>query len=78
MEVTAGDFSGHTGINTEDHDNRPRGYGQGYKEGQRILKFFAVILVGYTLLKKRAGHLVTYESRPSKTMVDYCLVRETK
>ena len=30
---------------------------------------------GNTLLKMRATHLVTYESGPSKTNVDHCLVR---
>ena len=49
MVVTAGEFNGHTGINVEDHYNSPRGYGHGYKKGQRILTFFAVILGGYTL-----------------------------
>ena len=75
MVVIAGDFNGHIGSNAEDYGNQPGGYGYGVKneEGQRILEFFAAMVVGYTLFKKRASHLVTYESRPSK--VDYCLVR---
>ena len=28
--------------------------------------------------KKRANHLVTYKSDPSKTQVDYCLVRKNQ
>ena len=31
--------------------------------------------VGNTLFKKRASHLVIYESGPSKAQVDYRLVR---
>lgn len=27
------------------------------------------------LFKKRASHLVNYQSGPSRTLVDYCLVR---
>ena len=34
--------------------------------------------VGNTLFKKRASHLVTYETGPSKTQVDYFLVRSNQ
>ena len=34
------------------------------------------IIVENILLKKRARHLVTYESDSSKTQVDYCLARK--
>ena len=34
--------------------------------------------VGNTRFKKRAIHLVTYESGPSKTQSDYCSVRRNQ
>ena len=34
--------------------------------------------VDNTLFKKRASHLVTYESGPSKTHIDYYLVRRNQ
>ena len=34
--------------------------------------------VGNTLFMKRVSHLVTYESDPSKTQVDYCLERSNQ
>ena len=47
---------------------------------KRILGFCAVInmTVGNTLFKKRTSHLVTYESCPLKSQVDYCLVRRNQ
>ena len=48
------------------------------KERRKILYFCAVInmIVGNTIFKfkKRPSHIVNYESDPSKTCVDYCLV----
>ena len=34
--------------------------------------------LGNTPFKKRAIHLVTYESGPSKTQIDYCLVKRNQ
>ena len=36
------------------------------------------IPVGNTFFKKRVSHLVTHESRPSKTQLDYCLIRRNQ
>ena len=36
---------------------------------------FMYIRVGNTVLKKRANHLVTYESVPKKFQEGYCLIR---
>ena len=45
------------------------------QEGKRIVEFCVAMnmRVGNTLFMKRVSHLVTYESDPSKTQVDYCL-----
>ena len=44
---------------------------------RRILEFCAAMnmIVGNTFFKKRNTQIVTYESGPSKTPVDYCLER---
>ena len=52
-------------------------FGVRSKEGQRMLEFCAVmeITVGNTFLKKTKRYLATCERSPSRTHIDYCLVR---
>ena len=49
-------------------------------ERERILEFCSVIkmTLGNTFSEKKASHLVTYEPGPSKTQVDYSLVRKNQ
>ena len=53
------------------------GYGVRNKEQRKILDFCPAMdmAVAKTVLKRRASHLVTYDSGLSKTQVDYCLIR---
>ena len=57
----------------ERNEDQHRGYGYGVRnyEEERFLEFCAAMnmKIGNTL--KRASHLITYESGPSKTEVDY-------
>ena len=50
------------------------------KESEKILESLCTrnLTVAKTIFDKRAIHLVTYESGPSKTLVDYCLVRRNQ
>ena len=36
------------------------------------------VTVGKTLFKNRASHLATFESGPTKTEVNYCLIRRNE
>ena len=73
-------MSGHpvVGSSPENYEDQHRGesYRVRNKEGVRSIEYCAArnITVGNKLFKKRASHLITYESGPSKTQVDYCLV----
>ena len=59
---------------TQKTEDQYGGYGYGVRnmERERNLEFCAAMNMAVAL---RASHLVTYESGPSKTQVDYCLVR---
>ena len=56
------------------------GYGVRNNEEERILEFCAAMnmKIGNTIFKKRSSHLITYESGPSKTEVDYYFVWRNK
>ena len=62
--------------------NQPRGYGCGVrnKEKERILEFWAAIntSAGNTLFRKKTSNLLACEPGPSKTQVDYCLIRRNQ
>ena len=49
------------------------------KEVERILEFCAAMnmTVRNTLFQKWASYLIFYESGPSKTQLDYCLIRRS-
>ena len=76
--VITGD-NGHNGSNPENYEDQHDGYGYGVrnKERERIIEFCAAINISVenTLSKKRASHLVTYESCQLKSQVNYCFVR---
>ena len=81
--VIAGDFNGHVGSNIENYEDQHGGYGYGVrnKDGERILEFCTAMnktTVGNTLISRKANNLATYESGPSKTEVDYCLVKRNR
>ena len=69
--VITGDFNGQVGSNPENYEGQHGGYG---------FKFCVAMsmTVGNKLFKKRASHLATHESGPSKTQVKYCLVRRNQ
>ena len=72
----------HVGSNAEHNEDQHRGYGYGVRnnEEERILEFCAAMnmKIGNTIYKKRSSHLITYESGPSKTEVDYYFVWRNK
>ena len=72
----------HVGSNAEYNEDQHRGYGYGVRnnEEERILEFCAAMnmKIGNTIFQKRSSHLITYESGPSKTEVDYYFVWRNK
>ena len=75
------EFNRHIGSNTENCEDQHGAYGYEVRnKEERILKFCAAmkIAVGIALFKKRESHLVSHGPGPSKTQVDYCLLRKTK
>ena len=74
--VIDGDFNGHVGNNVEDYQDQHAAYGYGFwkMKGEKIVELCGHMnmILGNTLFKKRTSHLITYESGPSKTQVDYC------
>ena len=78
--VTAGDVNSPVGSNPEYYEDQRGGYGYEVKnkEGGRILEFCAAknMTVGNSIFKKKVSDLVTQESGPSKTRVDYFFGKE--
>ena len=77
--VRTGYFNSHVGSNPENYEDQHGSicYGVRKKGGEMIPEFCEAtnMTVGNTLSKKRASHLATYESGPSKTQINNCLVR---
>ncbi|XP_058216771.1 uncharacterized protein LOC131327642 [Rhododendron vialii] len=74
-----GDFNGHVGVHKQGYEKAHGGFGFGdLNEGGRRILDFAVafdLIVGNTLYRKREEHLITFESGPNKSQIDYFLAR---
>ena len=81
MLVIGGDFNGHVGKEANGYQGIHGGFGYGARnvEGERILEMGAALdmVVCNTFFKKQDSRLITYTSGPSKTQIDYILVRNT-
>ena len=79
LVILGGDLSGHVSkdVNGYDGIHRGFGYGVGNLNGERILEIGSALdmVVSNMLFKKRDTRLIIYISRPSKTQIDYIMVR---
>jgi len=77
--IIGGDLNGHVGLHRTGYENHHGGQGFGVRneEGDRILDFAEMheLALVITYFKKRATDLITYDSGPRTTQVDYLLVR---
>ena len=80
MVVACGDWNGHVGQESDGYDGVHGGYGFGKRnaEGENLLDFAVAnkLVVANTHFKKRESHLITYESGPYRSQVDYILLRK--
>ncbi len=80
--LPCGDWNGHVGSSGAGYSEVHGGYGYGIlnpdAEGERILEFALAndLLLGNTWFKKRNSHLITYESGPDKTQIDFIMYRK--
>jgi hypothetical protein len=76
--IVLGDFNGHVGSKNEGYEgiHGGNGFGDRNDEGEALLEFAMSfdLMVANTLFMKEPAKLVTYESGPVKTVVDYILV----
>lgn len=77
--IPCGDWNGHVGVAAAGYESVHGGNGWGTRnaEGERVLEFAVScdLVVGNTCFKKRASHLITYQSGGASTQIDYILLR---
>ncbi len=80
MLVQCGDFNGHIGHSSDGYDGIHGGFGYGQRNegGDRLLEFAVAhdLVVGNSLFTKKEEHLITYQSGPCQSQIDYILVRK--
>lgn len=77
--VIGGDFNGHIGKSREGFADVHGGFGFGSRNdsGRALLEFSVAFgcVIANSWFKKRDEHLITYQSPPGSTQIDYFLVR---
>ena len=78
--IPCGDWNGHVGKVSAGYEGVHGGHGYGTRndDGDRILDFAVAndFVIGNTFFEKRNSHLITYQSGPSSTQIDFILLRK--
>ena len=77
--IPCGDWNGHVGKEADGYEGVHGGIGFGDRnaDGERILDFAVAndFVIGNTFFVKRDSHLITYQSGPCKTQIDFILLK---